>query len=330
MADHQVGDVYQPENQRRGQSRFPGPPNSPNRFGPDHAGNQRQRDEYHAHLRGGVGHPVPDLGAPYQVADAGHGADQETEEGQNRDWYVDVENALDVSQHLVGGGDDENEVAVHQRQYGGDEQQPKARVSYRRAPKCFAFRPARYCRQATLSLENESENPRTYYQKEGVENHQQRQPSSPHRLRRTSLQNQRGCLHGGDDDWYNDGKKSTGSRISRERVCAAIPAKNVPTVAKPMVASRITSPRAGDNAGSPSITANMGSRMASITSMNTTLLNTLPRKMESRLTGAASNPSSPPCSISRENAGSWRALRRRRRQPKVNRVRQIPGFRVSG
>ena len=95
------------------------------------------------------------------------------------------------------------------------------------------------------------------------------------------------------------GKKSTGSMISRDLVWTAMAENSVPTRANPSVAKAMVNTRVKDNTEKFSSTPKTGSKATSTESMNRKLPKALPKKMASRLTGDSSNPSNPPCSISR-------------------------------
>ena len=70
-----------------------------------------------------MGYGVPAGFAGNQVADA---ADEYHEKGQKGHYChrdMKVENALDLAQYRIGGGDHKDEVQVDQHQYGGEDKQ---------------------------------------------------------------------------------------------------------------------------------------------------------------------------------------------------------------
>ncbi len=101
-ANEQTSDEQQPEDQRRGDLGFPGPPDTPGRLGPQRPGGQHDRAQHHTGLGRGPGEVVPGQLPCAQVDDRRHEHHEHREEGHDRGGHVEVEDALGRTHHLLG------------------------------------------------------------------------------------------------------------------------------------------------------------------------------------------------------------------------------------
>src|SRR5947209_5110842 len=102
-AQHDVGDVDEPEDESGGQTGIPCPPCSPGGTPPDGTGEQGEGDEDGPYFSGSTGEPVPALVFLPEVGNACDSHDAEGEHADPCDGDVEVEDTLGDTFNSVGG-----------------------------------------------------------------------------------------------------------------------------------------------------------------------------------------------------------------------------------
>src|SRR3974390_792920 len=93
--EQQVGNIEEPEDEGGGEPGVPGPPDAPDRMGPDGAGNEYDGDTREAHFRAGDAKPIVLLIALPDVQEVCHEADEKDHFTGPRSGRMEVEDALD-------------------------------------------------------------------------------------------------------------------------------------------------------------------------------------------------------------------------------------------
>ena len=114
--DHQISNIYHPQNQGSGQAGIPGPPYAPDRTRPNRAGNQNQGAENNAHFSAGMRPAIVNRPSPDEIADRENKHPKEGKKGEPGRGHMDVENPLRLA--LPRGGGDE-EIRVHREDQKG-------------------------------------------------------------------------------------------------------------------------------------------------------------------------------------------------------------------
>ncbi len=130
IPQQQIANVDQPEDEGRGETLVPRPPNAPGVAGPKRAGDQSDEAKDDSHLGGRDRHGVGAQSQRWALVARGqihYRADQvcaEAERGHNPGGNVVVEDALDVEHRLVGGHRHGDMEAVDEEAEGDDGEDP--------------------------------------------------------------------------------------------------------------------------------------------------------------------------------------------------------------
>ena len=109
-AKEEIGDVEEPEDERGGEARVPGPPDTPDGMSPDGSGDEHDGGEDEADFGGRDGEPIVFRGALPDVKKIGDEADEEGVHARPGAADVEIEDALDEAHGAFFGSDVEGRV----------------------------------------------------------------------------------------------------------------------------------------------------------------------------------------------------------------------------
>src|SRR4029077_4081633 len=126
----EIRNIEQPEDERAGEARVPGPPDTPDRAGPDRAGDQHNRAAGNSYFPAGDPKPVPLGMASNEIGGVSDEDYEEGDEGGDGAGHVEIENALDSVHGPFIRCNEERGIARAENQGGDGEYQCDAALHW--------------------------------------------------------------------------------------------------------------------------------------------------------------------------------------------------------